>query len=717
MKRQRPVSRSAERPDPGRPGKPLPKGRRWIFAALALVLVPSFVFALAEAVLRLAGYGFDTAFFKKARIDGRDYLVNNDDFVLRFFPPDLARLPGALRMAARKEPGTRRIFILGESAALGDPSPPYGAGRYLQTLLEKKFPEQKFEVVNVSVTAINSHVILPIARECAKHEGDVWIIYMGNNEMVGPFGAATVFGSQAPPIWSVRMGLALQTARVGQLLMSAMRGIQSKSADPHAWAGMEMFLGRQLPPDDPRKEAVYRNFQRNLQDLVDAGLNSGATILLNTVAVNLKDCPPFASTPRSALEAGSRARCESLVTDAEEARRMGDFREAASKLSEALKIQPAAADLHYSLAQCLLRLTNGGAARQHFQLACDFDELPFRTDSILNDLIRQTARLNSRSNFVFVDAAAILASNTPAGVCGDETFFEHVHFNFDGNYRLGRLWAAAVASAEHWNSNGAWASQVDCEAALALTDWNRMMTLGEIFRRRHRPPLDSQVNNAEELSALTNASGIVRARLSAAAAERARTIYLQDIQRKPDDHLLRFNYADFLEATRKWADAASVWHETESILPGYYLCFSQEGRMLEKAGRLDEAAAAFRQCLKLRPRSAVAWFELSNIDASKGKFKEALGECDRAAKLEPSEAAFILCKGKLFGKMNQPADAVGQFREAIRMRPELADAHMELGKALALQGARDEARQQFEEVMRLDPNNSVAREMLAAIAR
>ena len=58
------------------------------------------------------------------------------------------------------------------------------------------FPQTHFEIVNLGITAINSHVILPIARDCAKADGDLWIIYMGNNEMVGPFGAATVFGAK-----------------------------------------------------------------------------------------------------------------------------------------------------------------------------------------------------------------------------------------------------------------------------------------------------------------------------------------------------------------------------------------------------------------------------------------------------------------------------------------------------------------------------------------
>lgn len=56
---------------------------------------------------------------------------------------------------------------------MGDPQPAYGASRYLEVLLRERFPHEKFEVVNLGVTAINSHVILPIAREVASRgQGD-----------------------------------------------------------------------------------------------------------------------------------------------------------------------------------------------------------------------------------------------------------------------------------------------------------------------------------------------------------------------------------------------------------------------------------------------------------------------------------------------------------------------------------------------------------------
>ena len=58
--------------------------------------------------------------------------------------------------------------------------------------------------------------------------------YLGNNEMVGPFGAGTVFGSRAPGVGLVRADLAVKTTRIGQLLDSLMQrwGIHSSTPKP-----------------------------------------------------------------------------------------------------------------------------------------------------------------------------------------------------------------------------------------------------------------------------------------------------------------------------------------------------------------------------------------------------------------------------------------------------------------------------------------------------
>ena len=69
-----------------------------------------------------------------------------------------------MRFRRRNRQGTFRIFVLGESAAMGDPDPAYGFSRYLEVMLRERYPSMKFEVVNTGSVAINSHVLLPIAR-------------------------------------------------------------------------------------------------------------------------------------------------------------------------------------------------------------------------------------------------------------------------------------------------------------------------------------------------------------------------------------------------------------------------------------------------------------------------------------------------------------------------------------------------------------------------
>ena len=517
-------------------------------------------------------------------------------------------------MAARKPANTCRIFILGESAARGEPEPSYAASRYLETLLNERHPNRHFEIINLGITAINSHVILPIARDCAKADGDLWIIYMGNNEMVGPFGAATVFGAKAPPLILVRFNLAIQRTRAGQLLVELGRKLKGKRSNS-SWGGMNMFAGNQLRADDPRKAVVYRNFERNLNDIVKAGLDSGAKILLNTVAVNLKDCPPFASLANSNLPAAEREQFESLYSAACADETQTNFAGAAQRFAQAAKLDPQFPELQYRRGECLLALSDGAGAREAFQRACDDDALPFRADSRINAAIQKIGRQFAGDRLTLFDAAAALAAAVPTGICGRETFFEHVHFTFDGNFRLGRAWAEQVEkilpeeTAGSTATNG-WASQETCDCLLGLTDWNRCAVTEVMIDRLQHPPLSSQLNNAERMQSLRDEKNSLRQRMTPAAAQKAAEIYLAAINRAPQDHLLHENFAEFLEATGDLKQAEAQWRQVQELLPHSCDSFYQAGRLLSELARWDEAEAALTKALTLRPRLAEAWYEL-----------------------------------------------------------------------------------------------------------
>jgi tetratricopeptide (TPR) repeat protein len=692
---------------PAEPAPPMSPRRKWLFRLSAAVLLPLFLLGGLEVTLRLAGFGYATRFFEKVLVGGKAFWVNNEDFSLRFFPPQLARWPGPVMFAAKKPADTYRIFVLGESAARGEPEPSYAASRYLQTLLEERFPNTRFEVINLGITAINSHVILPIARDCAKAEGDLWIIYLGNNEMVGPFGAATVFGAKALPLEVVRLNLAIQQTRLGQLLVALSRHLRGQN-DHASWGGMDMFVGNELRAEDPRKTTVYGNFERNLQDIVRIGLNSGAKILLNTVAVNLKDCAPFASLTNSNLPAAERAEFDRLFAAACGEQAQSNFAGAAQNFALAAKRDPQFPELQFRWAGCLQALTNLAGAREHWQLACDDDALPFRADSRINAAIVKTGRQFAGEPLVVFDAAAELAKALPDGVCGRETFFEHVHFTFDGQFALGRAWAEQVAkllpaASRQTAPTNVWSSQAACDRALGLTDWNRCAVTERMLTFCATRPLSDQSNNAERRQRLRDEVTRLRQQMNPATAQTAATVYQAAINQAPQDFLVRENFAEFLESAGDLKSAAAQWQEVGQLIPHSCEPFYHAGRLLSLLDQWDAAQTALLQAVALRPRLPEAWYELGNVQLGTGKFAAALQDYNRARELDPASGTYCAFAGKALAELNRHAEAVQLYRQATALQPDLMAAHFGLGDELAAASQFAEAEAEYAQVIRLQP--------------
>ncbi len=697
----------------GGPAAPLSQARKWLFSVVGFVVLPLLLLAGAEVALRLAGYGYPTAFFKRIRIGNEDYFVDNDKFGLRFFPPELARSPAPVVMKANKGPGVRRIFLLGESAALGDPRPAYGPGRCLQALLRERLPDTQFEVICGAVTAINSHALLPIARECARRQGDLWILYMGNNEMVGPFGATTVFGSQSPPLWNARLGLAIQQTRLGQLLMALARALAGSGNHPPSWGGMQMFMESRIAPRDPRKQVVYSNFRRNLQDILQTGRSKGVPIVLCTVAVNLKDCPPFASLQDPALNQTGRLAYDALCAKAGHAAQAGDFSAAAAKYEQAARIDAGSAELHYLWGQCLLQLsTQLHSARAHLEVARDNDALPFRADSRLNAIIAQAARRWAGPGLVFCDAAQLLATNSPAGVPGREAFYEHVHFNPQGNYLLGRAWAQEVlrllpASATN-HAGAAWASQEVCEQRLGLTDWNRCAILEDLLQRLSQPPFTGQLDHTQQIEQIRGQLQALRLRLDGPAADRARQTYLAALKLDPDDHRLHENFAQFLEAVGNLPEAVAEWQRVRQLIPQHHAAYFQAGRLLVRQGKIQPGRALLSQAVTLRPDLAEGWLELGNLCALERRPELALKDYERLRQLAPHDPRAYYHIGKALSRLQLQPEAILNLQHAIQLRPDYWEAHYALGEELAFSGQTPEAQKEFEETLRLKPGYAMA---------
>lgn len=509
-------------------------GRRYWPQITTAILVPVLLLGVMEGTLRLFGVGFPTGLTVPCTVQGKAAACYNLFFPAPFFPPGMIKTPQAYAIPAEKPQRTFRIFVLGESAAMGDPDPAYGFSRYLEIMLRERFPSMEFEVVNTGSVAINSHVLLPIARGLAEQRPDVFIIYSGNNEVVGPYGPGTALTSSAMSLPIIRASIFVRSTRIGQLLTKV--GTQRKE-----WRGMEMFLDKQVRESSPLMKYAYENFERNLRDTVAVARRSGARVIVSTVATNLKDCGPFSSQHREDLAQDDLRSWTALVQQGSDLESARSYDDALKHYRAAAKIDDQYAELEFRIARTLWMQGDYSGAKEHFLRARDLDTLRFRADSKINDINRSVAT----SGAELVDAEAIFSQKSPNGLIGSDLVYEHVHMTPLGNYLLARAMFLQIASqlpSEAGKLTGSEVpSEAECEQLLAFTSHDRTRITTEMLERIQKPPFTNQLNHSDQVLRL-----MLKAEDPSESPDVTATQYEWAIRKSPADRVLHYNYGLFL---------------------------------------------------------------------------------------------------------------------------------------------------------------------------
>ena len=523
----------------GKPDLKVQKGLRFWAPRIAFAIIaPLVLLALTEGALRLFNVGFSTSLMESCTIHGRPSDCYNLFFASPYFPPGMIKTPQFFSIDPVKPKGTYRIFVLGESAAMGDPDFAYGFSRYLEVMLRTRFPGMKFEVINTGMVAINSHVSLAITRGLAKYQPDLYVVYAGSNEVVGPYGPGTVLttGSMSLPV--IRASIFVRSSRIGQLL--------AESGQPkQEWRGMEMFLDKQVRAISPRMEPAYRNFASNLKDIVDVAHTAGARVLLCTVATNLRDSAPFGSLHRSDLTPDALHSWTGLVQQGAAAEAAQSYGEALKYYVSAAQIDDQYAELEFRIARCHSGMGNFPVAKEHYLRARDLDTLRFRADSRINDIIRATAK-ESGDRATLLDTDALLDGNTRDGVTGAEMIYDHVHLTPLANYLFSREVFTQVAKTlpqEVTNASKTLEplTEGECERLLAFTAHDRARVAGEMVDRVQRPPFTKQLAHNEQLQSL-----MLRASVPADSFQATLAEYQWAIAQDPDDLALHYKFGFFL---------------------------------------------------------------------------------------------------------------------------------------------------------------------------
>jgi tetratricopeptide (TPR) repeat protein len=371
-----------------------PKGKKLFVFKVLSILFPIIFLIFLELVLRFFNYGVNTDLFIKFPPDER-YMVMNYYVSNKFFPDTADATKGNQEIfAINKAPNTVRIFVLGESTTLGYPFRPNGSfHRWLQYRLMQMYPDKNFEVINLSLTAVNSYTILDFGKQLAQYQPDAVLIYVGHNEYYGALGigSTTYVGSNR---FLVQTLIKLREFRSVQVLNNCVKKIASvfashKTGDRNSLM-QDMAARQHIAYNSADYKAGISQFDKNMTELCSTLNDEKIPTFFSTVVSNEKDLTPFISE--------------------------GDG--------------TGSANWYYNAGQIAYSKASYNTAKQDFDKAKELDELRFRAPEAINASIKKIA---GKYPFVhLVDSKKMIEQNSPHSIIGAETIEEHVHPNLFG---------------------------------------------------------------------------------------------------------------------------------------------------------------------------------------------------------------------------------------------------------------------------------------------
>lgn len=377
-------------------------GSRTLVFKIISVAVPFCLLALLECGLRLFHYGYDLSLFIEYPND-KNYLYLNPDASKRYFINQKNATTGNVEPFLKAKPaGTRRIFVLGESTAIGYPYFHNGSfHRWLQYRLAHTFPDQHFEIVNLALTAVNSYTVLGFARELVDYQPDVVLIYTGHNEYYGAMGVGSTEQFGGNPA-AVNAMLRVRSLKIMQLAANwyqkvRLPGLGNKQENDGTRM-QRMVAEQQIPFQSELYRRGVAQFRSNMGQVLDVLQDHGVPVFISNLVSNEADLKPFFSFPLRNTQFPEDYKANAVS--------------------------------NYNLGKQEHVHGNAHAARQYFSRARDLDGLRFRAPAEFNAIIRQL--VGSHSNAYLVDVKAVFEAYSPGGIIGKDLILEHVHPDLKG---------------------------------------------------------------------------------------------------------------------------------------------------------------------------------------------------------------------------------------------------------------------------------------------
>jgi len=218
-------------------------------------------------------------------------------------------------------------------------------------------------------------------------------------------------------------------------------------------------------------------------------------------------------------------------------------------------------------------------AKRFLARARDLDLLRFRTDTALNQVIRDSAK-SAGAGCSLVDLDKMVMETNSHGIPGDEFLYEHVHLTFWGSCRVAESLFDAVGSAlvqrgmvsEKQPQS---LSDADLRMRMGYTVYEQAMIIHELLNRFASPPFTGQRDHAARVELWTKRIDTANRLLFGDGANplpALRSLYEQAISLWPEDWVLKRNYGMALlglgsaKDAIPWLEDARMWIDDDPDL-------------------------------------------------------------------------------------------------------------------------------------------------------
>jgi len=156
-----------------------------------------------------------------------------------------------------------------------------------------------------------------------------------------------------------------------------------------------------------------------------------------------------------------------------------------------------------------------------------------------------------------------------------------------------------------------------------------------------------------------------------------------------------------------WKTSTALWTHTINTTGNNYLARKHLADLLWEQGKSGEAAAQYREAIRINPNVAEAHVGLGAALLELGNREEATSQYREALKLDPQSWQAYNQLGILLAQAGKPDEAAAQYVEALHINPEVPELHNNLGALFADKGETDQAIDEFQKSLNLLPDADV----------